>query len=81
MNDSKKNNKSVVFPSVVPSPMPYMRTVKELAEESRGFGISETHIRKALKKGEIPYITVGRKILINRDRFIDYLNGEAVKKE
>lgn len=55
--------------------IPTMLTIKELAKESKQFGVTEFHIRHAVNEGLIPHINAGRKILINRDKFIDYLEG------
>ena len=55
--------------------IPTMMTIKELAKESKQHGVTEFHIRHAVNKGLIPHINAGRKILVNRDRFIDYLEG------
>lgn len=57
--------------------IPVMLTIKELAAECKGFGISEFYIRHAVNEGKIAHIKAGRKILINREKFIDHLNGNA----
>ena len=69
------NRSEIVFATA----MPTMVTVKELAQETKRFGVSENHIRTALKQGKFPYVRIGRKTLINRDKFIEYLNGTVVK--
>lgn len=43
--------------------IPQMRTLPQLAEEF-----------KWLKEGRFPYLTRGRRFIVNRDRFIDFLN-------
>ncbi len=51
--------------------IPQMRTLKEM---SRLSGISYDRLRKLCLSGEIVHIWTGNKILINEDRFIEYLN-------
>lgn len=48
-------------------------TIKEAAELVDG--LTEFRVRMMCKKGEIPCIMAGRKFLINKDIFLDYLNG------
>lgn len=55
--------------------IPTMLTIRELAKESKQYGVTEFHIRQAVNQGLIPHINAGRKILVNRDKFIDYLYG------
>lgn len=57
--------------------IPTMLTIRELAAETKAFGLSETAIRNMVKRGEISHINAGRKVLINRERFIAFLNGNA----
>ena len=57
--------------------IPTMLTIRELAAETKAFGLSETAIRNMVKRGEIAHINAGRKVLINRERFIEFLNGKA----
>lgn len=52
--------------------IPQMVTIKRLAELT---GLSEYCIRGLCKRNEITTVHTGTKILINYDRFIDYLNG------
>lgn len=54
--------------------IPTMLTVKQTAER---FGLPVFWIRCAVKQGKVPFITLGSKILINADRFTDFLNGES----
>lgn len=51
--------------------IPVMLTIKAAAER---FGLSEHSIRQKAKNGEIVAVPIGKKILVNADRFIDYLN-------
>ncbi len=57
------------------STIPIMLTIKELANECKGYGISEHYIRYAAKRKLFPSISTGTKILINKDIFIQHLNG------
>ena len=54
--------------------IPKMRTCKEAAEIT---GLHEYHIRQLVKQNKIVYVTAGRKVLVNVDKLIDYLNGEG----
>ena len=57
--------------------LPRMRTIKQTAAE---LGLPEYFIRTLVKTNQITYVKAGRKVLINLDRFIEYLNG-ATKAE
>ena len=52
---------------------PTMMLPKEIAEE---FGIPIYRVRKWVKEGTIVYVACGKKALINRDKFLAFLNGE-----
>lgn len=52
---------------------PTMMLPKEIAEE---FGIPIYRVRKWVKEGKIVYVACGKKALINRDKFLAFLNGE-----
>ena len=54
--------------------IPQMRTLPQLAEEFKEAGITYTHIYRWLKEGRFPYLIRGRRFIVNRDRFIDFLN-------
>ncbi len=57
--------------------IPEMVTVREAARRT---GISYDAIRKMCVTGEIAHIRIGDgrgKILVNLDRFVEYLNGEG----
>lgn len=47
------------------------------AESARITGISEYAIRQMVKQNKISYINCGRRILINLDKLIGFLNGEG----
>lgn len=49
--------------------MPRMRTIPEAAKETGGV-ISAYCLRKMVKRGEIPYIMSGRKVLLNLDALL-----------
>lgn len=56
-----------------PETVPRMVTVNELAKL---VNISTYAIRRLVKADRITYFKSGSKVLINYDRFIDFLNGE-----
>ena len=56
-----------------PESVPKMVTVNELAKLT---DISAYAIRRLVKADRITYFKSGAKVLINYDRFIDFLNGE-----
>lgn len=60
------NNHSETIP-------PKMVTVNELARRTN---VSAYGIRKLVRENKITYFKSGTKVLINYDRFIDFLNGE-----
>lgn len=51
-------------------PLPRMRTIKQTAEET---GLHEYFIRQLVKQDKIKYVKAGRKVLVNLDKFIEYL--------
>ena len=53
--------------------VPKMVTVNELAKL---VNISTYAIRKLVRANKITYFKSGSKVLINLDKFIDFLNGE-----
>ena len=55
--------------------IPEMLTVKDTAKR---FGIAENAIRQKAKNGEIVVIPIGKKILVNADKFIEYLNTNTL---
>lgn len=52
---------------------PKMMLPKEIAEE---FDIPIYRVRKWVKEGKIVYVSCGKKALINREKFLAFLNGE-----
>lgn len=52
--------------------VPQMVTVNQLAELT---GLSAYSIRKLCKQNEIHYYKAGKKVLINYNKFLEYLNN------
>ena len=55
-----------------PQASPRMKTIKAVAKLT---SMSYTSLRNLCLENQIVHIRVGKKYLINYDRFIDYLNG------
>lgn len=53
--------------------IPTMVTIKEAAKKT---GLSYYYIRKLCLEKKVVHITAGRKVLINEEIFINFLNGE-----
>lgn len=57
--------------------LPRMRTIKEVIEELKqadpNTAIREYYVRDLVTNNKIPHIRAGRKILINFDVFLEYL--------
>lgn len=51
-------------------PIPRMRKVKELAAET---GYPVYFIRQLVKQNKVRYVMAGKKVLVNFDSFIEYL--------
>ena len=57
------------------SDVPTMVTINELNEKT---GISTFSIRQMVRNNRIVYVRVGKKVLINYEKFLQYLNtGES----
>lgn len=56
--------------------LPQMRTTTEISKE---FEISPYTIRQWCREDHRFHVLVGRKILINRDRFVEFLNGSLLR--
>lgn len=54
--------------------IPRMLTIKECAKEFKNTGLTEYRIRQLAIADKIINIRAGRKILINADKLIEYLN-------
>ena len=58
--------------------IPRMRTIKQTAAE---LGLPEYFVRSLVKTGQITYVKAGRKVLINLDKFIEFLSGDSMGKD
>ena len=60
---------------------PRMRTapgaLEIIKEQDPGTEITLHYLRRLIKTGAIPSVSVGRKKLVNVDLLLDYLKGEA----
>jgi len=54
---------------------PVYQSIKDTAKVS---GLSEFYLRKLLKKGQLPHIKSGNKVLINIPSLLDQLENEVV---
>ena len=54
--------------------IPTMVTIKEAAEKT---GLSYYYIRKLCLEKKVVHIMAGRKVLINEEKLVNYLNGET----
>ena len=61
--------------------LPRMVTIQQLAKECRGTGITENAIRTLILENRIAHVKIGRKYLINYDRFIGFLNAVPEPEE
>lgn len=57
---------------------PHMETIKKTAEL---FGVSQYFVRKKALAGEIKATRISGRILINCDKFTEYLNNCTLKPE
>ena len=61
-----------------------MRTVKSVVEffkqEDPETPVNEYMLRRLIKQNEIAVVYAGNKILINLDKFIEYLNSDVKEK-
>lgn len=61
-----------------------MRTVKEAAAEIKAAdpntAVTEYHIRQLALKGVLPRVKAGRKLLINLDTLLEYLQNPTADK-
>lgn len=64
--------------------IPRMRTVHEAAQELKAIdehtAVTEHHIRQLVISGVLPRIQAGRKLLINFDTLIEYLQNPTSDK-
>lgn len=63
---------------------PRMRTVKEAAQEFKALdshtAVTEYHIRRLALQGVLPKVKAGKKVLINLDTLIEYLQNPTAEK-
>lgn len=61
--------------------IPRMRTVKEAIEELKAIdpntAVHEYFLRGLAKQNAIPVVWAGRKMLINFDKLLEYLEGKS----
>lgn len=64
--------------------IPRMRTVHEAAQELKAMdehtAVTEHHIRQLALSGVLPRVQAGRKLLINFDTLIEYLQNPTADK-
>lgn len=60
--------------------IPRMLTIKQLAAECKGTGITEWFIRSLVLENKIAYVKAGNKYLVNYDRFVEFLNTPMEKE-
>lgn len=64
--------------------VPRMRTVREAAQELKAIdehtAVTEYHIRQLALSGVLPRIQAGRKLLINFDLLLEYLQNPTADK-
>lgn len=62
-----------------------MRTAQQIYDqihkEDPESSVSLWYIRSLAKQGKIPVVKAGCKYLINYDKFMDYLNSEAIEED
>lgn len=63
---------------------PHMRTVPEAAKEMKRIdpntAVTEYHIRQLALSGVLPRVQAGRKLLINFDLLLEYLQNPTAEK-
>lgn len=74
LNYSERRNEAVAVSNNNTLSGPLMGGMREVAEE---FGLSYYAVRKMCLDGEIQHTRVGSKILVNRQKLYEYLNGET----
>lgn len=62
-----------------------MRTIKSVVEyfkqEDPETPVNEYFLRRLVKQGKIPVVYAGKKVLINLDKLIDYLNRDTTDQQ
>ena len=67
----RKIERKVIFLQDSKISPPRMRTIRQAARET---GFPENAIRRLVKEDAIVYVRCGSKVLVNLDRFIEFLN-------
>ena len=62
-------------------PVPRMLTINECAKEFEGTGLTAYRLRQLALTNQIINIRAGKKILINADKLIEYLNNPPLNME
>lgn len=55
--------------------------LKTINEASQLVGLARYHLRQLVKQNEIKFILAGKKVLINMDSLIEYLNNGETQSE
>jgi len=55
-------------------------TIDQVANHFKGTGLARTAIRRALLRGEIPYVACGRKYLVTLEAVEDWLRGAPAQR-
>lgn len=55
--------------------------LKTINEASQLVGLARYHLRQLVKQNKIKFILAGKKVLINMDSLIEYLNNGEVQEE
>lgn len=55
--------------------------LKTINEASQLVGLARYHLRQLVKQNKIKFIFAGKKVLINMDSLIEYLNNGEVQEE
>ena len=50
-------------------------TMLSIRETARRCNVAEGFIRRLVREGAIVYVMAGSRVLINLEKFVDYLNG------
>ena len=62
----------------MPNDIPQMMTIKETAKNT---GLAEYYIRQCCLNNKIVYVRCGKRILVNFNKFIEFLNtGEQINQ-
>ena len=80
----KKRSDKIMIDNTTNFKIPRMRTVaeaaKELKEMDEHTAVTEYHIRQLALSGVLPRVQAGRKLLINFDLLLEYLQNPTADK-